>query len=196
MQPFKLIEDNTNITNYYYFSGLFKDDDITRVLALSKKYTSVEGNVSGKIDHTYRNSTIVWLPVNDETRFLYDKVVEYAKKANAAMWKFNITGIQDNLQVSEYRGSTQQEEAGHYDWHMDVGAPSSTRKLSLSIQLSDEADYDGGDLEFMVHRSIIKAPRTKGTAIFFPSFITHRVTKVTRGTRRSLVFWFHGPPYV
>jgi PKHD-type hydroxylase len=134
--------------------------------------------------------------VNDETRFLYDKVVEYAKKANAAMWKFNITGIQDNLQVSEYRGSTQLEEAGHYDWHMDVGAPSSTRKLSLSIQLSDEADYDGGDLEFMVHRSIIKAPRTKGTAIFFPSFITHRVTKVTRGTRRSLVFWFHGPPFV
>ena len=196
MQPFKLLDEKPEITNYYYYSKLFSDAEIEQILALSTKYAPVEGNVNGNVDHTYRKSKIIWLPVNDETRFLYNKVVEYAKKANAEMWKFSITGIQDNLQVSEYVGSTHIDEGGHYDWHMDIGPIGSTRKLSMSVQLTDENAYEGGDLEFMVHRSIIKAPREKGTAIFFPSFLTHRVKKVTAGTRRSLVFWFHGPPYV
>jgi PKHD-type hydroxylase len=160
------------------------------------KYPPVEGNVSGKVDTSYRNSKIVWLPVNAETTWLYEKIIQLMKTANSTLWKFHVTGIQDNLQVSEYVGSTDVEKAGHYDWHMDMGEGSSTRKLSVSIQLTDENTYEGGDLEFMVHRSIIKAPREKGTVILFPSYLTHRVTKVTKGIRRSLVFWFHGPPFV
>jgi PKHD-type hydroxylase len=112
------------------------------------------------------------------------------------MWNFNITNLFDNLQFTEYTYNPEDKQQSHYDWHMDVGESASTRKISMSIQLTDEAEYDGGDLEFMIHRSIIKAPREKGTVIFFPSYLTHRVTKVTRGTRRSLVFWFHGPPFV
>ena len=111
------------------------------------------------------------------------------------MWLFHITNIKDKIQLSEYKADPSGKN-GHYDWHMDVGETASTRKISMSIQLTGESDYDGGDLEFMIHRSIIKAPREKGTVIFFPSYLTHRVTKVTRGTRRSLVFWFHGPPFV
>ena len=79
---------------------------------------------------------------------------------------------------------------------MDFGGSNSTRKISLSIQLTNENSYEGGDLEFMINRSTIKAPREKGTAILFPYYITHRVTDVTKGKRNSLVFWFHGPPFV
>jgi len=196
MQPLHLLEENKGIANYYYFSKLFTDEDIEQVIALSKKYAQVEGNVSGTVDHSYRNSKIIWLPLTDETTFLYERIISLMKNANTSMWKFHITDIKDSLQVSEYVGAIHPNEAGHYDWHMDVGESASTRKISMSIQLTDETDYDGGDLEFMIHRSIIKAPREKGTVIFFPSYLTHRVTKVTRGTRRSLVFWFHGPPFV
>ena len=69
------------------------------------------------------------------------------------------------------------DKNGHYDWHMDFIKNKSTRKISVSIQLSDENDYEGGDLEFMIHHSIIKAPRKKSTIIFFPFYITHRITK-------------------
>lgn len=196
MQSFNLLQENKAVTNYYYFAKLFTNEEIDKIMALSKKYTPVEGNVSGVVDRTYRNSKIVWLPISSETQFLYDRVIDLMKNANSNMWKFHITTIKDSIQVSEYTGSTNPDESGHYDWHMDVGENASTRKISMSIQLSDDTDYDGGNLEFMVHRSIIKAPREKGTVIFFPSYLTHRVTKVTRGTRNSLVFWFHGPPFV
>ena len=196
MQTFNLLQENKAVTNYYYFAKLFTNEEIDKIMALSKKYTPVEGNVSGVVDRTYRNSKIVWLPISSETQFLYDRVIDLMKNANSNMWKFHITTIKDSLQVSEYTGSTNPDEGGHYDWHMDVGENASTRKIRMSIQLSDDTDYDGGNLEFMVHRSIIKAPREKGTVIFFPSYLTHRVTKVTRGTRNSLVFWFHGPPFV
>ena len=33
---------------------------------------------------------------------------------------------------------------------------------------------------------------TKGTLIFFPSYYLHKVHKVTKGTRYSLVTWFVG----
>jgi PKHD-type hydroxylase len=113
------------------------------------------------------------------------------------MWKFNVTCVKENLQFSEYTADKEGGKNGQYDWHMDFsGGPSSTRKLSMSIQLSDSSEYEGGDLELMMHRNIIKAPRDKGTVIFFPSYITHRVTPITSGTRHSLVSWFHGPPFV
>ena len=35
----------------------------------------------------------------------------------------------------------------------------------------------------------------QGHAIFFASFIRHRVTPIIRGTRRSLVMWFGGTPF-
>ena len=80
---------------------------------------------------------------------------------------------------------------------MDFGNDAtSTRKLSVSVQLSDPSEYEGGDLELMVNRNYIKVPKEKGTIIFFPSYLTHRVTKVTSGKRNSLVAWFHGPSFV
>jgi PKHD-type hydroxylase len=34
----------------------------------------------------------------------------------------------------------------------------------------------------------------QGQAIFFASFLRHRVAPVKKGVRRSLVMWFGGPP--
>jgi len=35
----------------------------------------------------------------------------------------------------------------------------------------------------------------QGQAVFFASFIRHRVAPVTKGIRRSLVMWFGGPAF-
>ena len=63
----------------------------------------------------------------------------------------------------------------------------------MSIQLSDSDDYEGGDLELMFREEPVKLDRTRGTLVAFPSFMLHRVTPVTRGTRWSLVAWITGP---
>ena len=84
-----------------------------------------------------------------------------------------------------------------FDWHPDFSNQASAiRKLNLKIQLTDEAAYEGGDLQFMINKDIIiTAPRTKETIIIFPSFIMHRVTSITKGKRRYIVGWINGPPF-
>lgn len=63
------------------------------------------------------------------------------------------------------------------------------RKINLVVQLSDEHEYEGGDL----YIGSIKCPRTFGTGIFFPAKYLHCVTEVTRGERFSLIGHAWGP---
>ena len=196
MDSYDLLEVNNSLTTYYSFPNVFNDEQIEQIKGFTKKYNLVEGNIGGTVDLSYRVSNICWFPVNDETRFVYDTITRLAKIANSRMWLFHITNIKDKIQLSEYKADPSGKN-GHYDWHMDFGRDQySTRKLSMSMQLTDENEYEGGDLEFMINRSHVKAPRKKGTVIFFPSYLTHRVTNVTSGTRHSLVTWFHGPPFI
>jgi PKHD-type hydroxylase len=39
------------------------------------------------------------------------------------------------------------------------------------------------------------AERGAGVVFIFPSYMMHRVTKVTKGTRRSFVLWVGGDHY-
>ena len=68
------------------------------------------------------------------------------------------------------------------------------RKLSFVLQLSDPDDYEGGNLQLLDEggKSYI-APRQRGTMILFDSRTQHRVLKVTKGCRKSLVGWTVGP---
>ena len=71
----------------------------------------------------------------------------------------------------------------------------SNRKLSITVQLSDSLEYEGGELQFMINQHIMTAPKEKGTAIICPSFALHHVTPVTKGSRKFIVGWIRGPPY-
>lgn len=83
------------------------------------------------------------------------------------------------------------EEGGSYQLHMD-GAPGQDRKMTAVIMLTDHNEYEGGDLEFVVHPHSVKAPRTRGTIIIFPHWLLHRVTPITAGRRQSLNLGFFG----
>ena len=74
----------------------------------------------------------------------------------------------------------------------------SDRKLSMTIQLSDSHEYEGGDFKF--RDDITNLPtkeqlRKKGTVLIFPSFLYHSVQPVTKGIRKSLVTWIEGPAW-
>jgi PKHD-type hydroxylase len=42
------------------------------------------------------------------------------------------------------------------------------------------------------HAGIKTASKERGTVHLFPSYMPHKVTPITRGTRYSLVIWVHG----
>ena len=81
-----------------------------------------------------------------------------------------------------------------FDWHADYDkGRESINKLTCLIQLSDESEFEGGELELCGEGNV--APLTQGHAIFFASFLNHRVKPVTKGVRKSLVVWFGGTPF-
>lgn len=63
------------------------------------------------------------------------------------------------------------------------------RKLTMSIQLSDESEYEGGMLSILG----VKGSRKKGSVTIFPSYFPHEVFKISSGTRWSLIGWAWGP---
>jgi len=146
-----------------------------------------------------RNSTVVWM--ND--RWIYREIQPYAQLANEnAGWNYH-WDWSESCQFTKYEGS----KKGHYNWHTDCGlAPNENnkiRKLSMIIPLVDGNEYEGGDFELNLNNPenennivTIKEARIKGTVIVFPSFVWHRVTPVTSGTRYSLVNWHQGRPFV
>lgn len=89
----------------------------------------------------------------------------------------------------------------HFSEHQDTFLVdpryASHRKLSVTVQLSDPADYEGGDFKF--HQELPQpdrsALRQQGTLLVFPSILRHRVEPVTRGTRHVLVAWYEGPKW-
>ena len=189
--PDELNNLNLDLTNYYYFEKYFSDNEINKILKISEKYETVDGEVSKNIDKSYRSSNIKWIPENKETEWIYENLKVLVKKANKKMWNFDLVGFGENIQIGEYS----YEDNGHYDWHLDIGEKCNFRKISVSVQLSDPQDYDGGDLQFNTNRNIRTAPKNKGDVILFPSYFLHRVTKIKRGIRRSLVIWITGKPF-
>lgn len=185
-----------SLGNYYLYYDFLNKDELSKLNELLKTETLHNATLynndnSNNINAAYRRSKITWLPQNDKYKWLYDKILTYVHKANDIMWDFNIIGTSEKLQYGEYDSQYQ----GHYDWHLDMGSgKTNTRKISISIQLSDPLEYEGGDLQFYISRNPLTAPKQQGTMILFPSYFLHRVTPVTKGMRKSLVLWIAGEP--
>jgi PKHD-type hydroxylase len=89
------------------------------------------------------------------------------------------------------------EEGTEYNWHIDAVPRDPVRdiKLTALLNLSEEA-YEGGDLVLFRAKEIICSEfNTPGSAIIFPSYINHKVNKVTSGKRHTLAIWMSGPKF-
>ena len=147
--------------------------------------------IGGGINKNVRNVEQQVMPI-DQQGWPLTRILELAKQANNARFKFDVQGFLDVDAPMIMRYT----KGGHYDWHIDAGNSVPHRKLSFTIQLSDPEDYVGGDMEFIGTNVHKEALRQKGTCIIFPSFLPHRITKVTKGKRFAIVGWIHGPTYV
>tara|TARA_Y100000590_G_scaffold470383_1_gene664321 strand:+ start:1270 stop:1851 length:582 start_codon:yes stop_codon:yes gene_type:complete len=192
MSQYIFPKDTTKIdhTSYYWFKNGFSEEEIKKIKTLLEKYKYQESTTFSGSDKSVRDSKIKWIPYQEDTDWLYQKIYNMAKESNDEQFKFHLYYAKDNIQYSKYSLN------GKYDWHMDIGqGKNSLRKLSCSILLNDPKEFVGGDLEFWVNKNPIKVPLEKGSVIFFPSFFLHRVTEIKRGERESLVLWIGGDSY-
>jgi PKHD-type hydroxylase len=160
--------------------------------ALPQEVASVATAEGSRIDGSFRGASVAWLHPYPETWAIFDRLRSVAEQINRDHYSFDLAGLAEPLQYTVYAAPS----VG-YDWHEDmVDAPDRLqRKLSLTVQLSDPASYDGGDLELRRGAHVVTAPRAPGCVVAFPSWALHRVTPVTRGERRSLVAWVGGPAF-
>ena len=146
--------------------------------------------IGGGVNKKVRNVEQQVMPI-DQQGWPLTRILDLAKQANSARFKFDVQGFLDVDAPMIMRYT----KGGHYDWHVDTGISVCHRKLSFTIQLSEDKDYVGGDVEFIGSKVDTKAFRQKGMCIIYPSFLPHRVTKVTKGTRHAIVGWIHGPTF-
>lgn len=186
------------ITEPLVFENCFTKDEIQKILHLQNVYLLQSSKIEGedmKEFKNYRISQNFWIPKNIVNhKWIYDRLVKYILIANKD-YKFDLSVIIDDIQFTVYKSS----ENGNYSWHDDIIIDNTNintmRKLSLSVQLSDSDEYEGGELEIVTGVSNFIAPKKIGTIIIFPSFLVHRVKPVTNGQRISLVFWIDGPDF-
>ncbi len=173
-----------------------------------------------------RDSKVSWI----DEEWVYDLIVPKVREINKkAGWDYDIDGF-ESIQFTKYEApggfyGWHMDSGG--DWHSvykkyfpglspNVERPDGTlpgnwtkdqsivgkvRKLSITINLSDENDYDGGLLKFdcgqHTKKQFVECEEIKprGSMIVFPSYTYHCVTPITRGTRYSLVLWCLGRPF-
>jgi PKHD-type hydroxylase len=173
------------------------DKEINKFVESLKNKKLEDGLIGSKsMEHSVKKDVrmckVFWVPKTEEYMWLYKKVIDIAIDVNRNCWDFDLVGADIPLQYVEYDS----EYRGHYDWHLDIGnTNNSKRKLSVSIQLSDGDDYDGGNLLFFNGGGQTRANRDKGSMILFPSYILHKVEPVKRGKRKALILWLTGPPF-
>ena len=169
-------------------TGFLSEPEMDRLVAEHLPLLAEAKLGPGNRNAAIRRSQVVFLGAEKKYDWLYDRVWAAAQECNRQFFGVDIAGVEANIQFGRYDSS----DRGFYDWHTDFAGLRPDRKISISIQLSATADYDGGDLELLYGQQPQKLDRARGAFIAFPSFMLHRVTPVTRGTRFSLVAWILG----
>jgi hypothetical protein len=125
-----------------------------------------------------------------EDSIFYKIGIKIFKEINNKIFKYNLTNVVE-FQILRYH------EGGNYNWHCDYGiSPHNqlTRKLSMSIQLSESSEYTGGDLDMIDYSNrTIKLQNCRGCGVVFDSRIPHKANPVISGVRDVLVGWASGP---
>lgn len=182
-----LVQNNT-LMLIAYLPGYFSAEECRKIAALADAEKTHDGQIGKGMDNQIRKSEVSYVNPVESSQWVFEKL-EYILLDLNREYKFDLNGFREGFQVAEYAAP-----GGQYAWHNDIGTGDfSTRKLSMSVQLSEASDYEGGELEFA--DSTAPAPKEIGSLIVFPSYLPHRVHPVTRGVRKSMVSWIAGPAF-
>jgi len=198
-QPYYDPTPQSNWNQIFVKKNVFNDEMISRLensvlpdYSFSKGRTGARELGTDTDSYKTNNRDIAYIQPNENSHWMYDLLFPIALEANQMYYGFDIDIVTDPIHYVIYP-----EDGGHLDWHMDNGAHGTNRrKLAMTVQLSDYNDYEGGDFQIWGGgKEFVTLPREKGDIVVFPTFLLHRVTPITKGIRKCLVFWTGGRPF-
>lgn len=192
--PFEL---NTSKV-WAYRDNVFSNTECDKIIQIASQFKTKSAETERiQADKNYRISTISWLFPHSENQirdksvaWIYERISAALYELNNFYFNFDLYGFSEPLQFTEYNAPN-----GNYKYHIDTIENYHVRKLSMVIQLTDPAEYEGGELEIKTDETPKQMNKRQGSIIVFPSYILHRVNTVTKGRRNSLVGWISGPQF-
>ena len=176
------------VYTYAYWEKAFTKEECKTIIDIAKNKGLIKGTTTGKTDA--RLSKVSWLYSTDDLGWVFKKITDIVLNLNDRFFQFDIFGLNEGLQFTNYKAPSDK-----YKKHVDREVDSVIRKLSLSIQLTDPKEYQGGELLLYENEKGIEMKKEQGTLILFPSYTLHEVKPVTKGERNSLVSWVTGKQF-
>jgi predicted 2-oxoglutarate/Fe(II)-dependent dioxygenase YbiX len=148
-----------------YFKSLSDDKSF-------KRSEVTDDNKLGIISE-YRTSSESMIELNYD---LSNTILERLKE-------FGIKSLPNYFMILKYNKNQE------FKRHNDTGLQYPNRYKTLIIQLSNETDYDGGELSIFCNDETITSSKEIGNVVMFDSSIDHCANKIKEGIRYSMVFW-------
>jgi len=175
-----------DINHYAFWNNAFSKEECATIINIAKDKGLIIGTTKGYTKDV-RDSKISWLYPTDNMDWVFRRVTDIVLDLNNRFFKFDLFGINEGFQFTNYEAPS-----GKYGKHVDRGLNIPVRKLSISIQLTNPEEYEGGELYLYDDDKGTLMAKEQGTLIMFPSYVLHEVMPVTKGTRNSLVTWVTG----
>lgn len=182
--------DQVNL--YAFWNNAFSKEECQTIINIAKNKGLVKGTTFND-DKTkdVRDSKISWLYPVDGMDWVFRRVTDITLNLNERFFKFNLFGINEGFQFTNYEAPS-----GKYGKHVDRAMNIPVRKLSISVQLTNPEEYEGGELKlYDGEEDGIIMNKEQGTLVIFPSYVLHEVMPVIKGTRNSLVTWVTGKQF-
>jgi PKHD-type hydroxylase len=169
-------------------TGVFTAEECDRLIALAEASALAQAPIYGGAGHIppdrVRRVAVSMQERGEATAWFFERLDALFADA-AAELGVSAAPMTEPVQILRYA------PGDHFQaWHTDAGADRhGDRLLSVSVELSEPGEHEGGDLEILP--DLIGKPRTlkRGGARIFLSRALHRVTPVRSGTRWALVNW-------
>jgi PKHD-type hydroxylase len=203
----KKIKDKTNLNQqknttwpfeidkchgWAYANNVFSKEECEKIIKLGESKNLKKALIeNGKEEKKIRASKINWIYPDKETAWIYSRLTDTVFNLNKEYFGFKLFGFTEGLQFTKYEAPS-----GQYVKHIDKMFGGTIRKLSITVQLSDPKDYEGGALELTLSQKPDIMDKEQGKLIAFPSYVIHEVKAVTKGTRYSLVAWITGDAFL
>jgi PKHD-type hydroxylase len=178
--------DQVNL--YAFWNNAFSKEECEKIINIAKDKDLIKGKTKGEMN--IRESKISWLLPSDDMDWVFRRVTGIIINLNERFFKFDIFGLNEGFQFTTYEAPS-----GKYGKHVDCSIDIPVRKLSISIQLTNPEEYEGGELYLYNSDKGTSMDKTQGTLIIFPSYVLHEVMPVTKGKRNSLVTWVTGKQF-
>jgi PKHD-type hydroxylase len=178
--------DQVNL--YAFWNNAFSKEECQTIINIAKDKGLIKGTTKEESD--VRDSKVSWLYPIDGMDWVFRRITDITLNLNERFFKFDLFGINEGLQFTNYEAPS-----GKYGKHVDRGMNMAVRKLSISIQLTNPEEYEGGELYLYDDDKGNLMNKEQGTLIIFPSYVLHEVMPVTKGERNSLVTWVTGKQF-